>query len=60
MNSPSTPPILPFSTIEDRLVEEVRQLGHQVMEDWALKAEDRAGEEFKQSRPEGRIAKKKP
>ena len=46
--------------IEDRLVEEVRQLGHQVMEDWALKAEDRAGEEFKQSRPEGRIAKKKP
>jgi hypothetical protein len=46
--------------IEDRLVEEVRRLGHQVMEDWADRAEVRVGEEFQQSRPEGRIAKKKP
>jgi hypothetical protein len=46
--------------IEDRLVEEVRRLGHQVMEDWADRAEARVGQEFQQLRPEGRIAKKKP
>jgi len=46
--------------VEGRLVEEVRRLGHQVMEDWAQNAEARVGREVKQKQPRAGVQKKKP
>jgi len=46
--------------VEERLVEEVRRLGHQVMEDWAGNAEARVGQELEQREPGAGIRKKKP
>ena len=46
--------------VEGRLVEEVRRLGHQVMEDWAGNAEARVGREVKQKQPRAGVRKKKP
>lgn len=45
--------------IEDRLVEEIRRLGHQVMTDWGNRAETRAGQQFRESHPAARVRKKK-
>jgi hypothetical protein len=45
--------------VEGRLVEEVRRLGHQVMEDWAGNAEARVGREVRQKQPRAGVRKKR-
>ena len=51
--------VLTADEVEARLIEEVRRLGSQVMEDWASRAEARIGQEFEQSQPAARVRKKK-
>ncbi len=46
--------------IEERLIEEVRQLGSRAMHDWAQGAEARAARDLQESHPEARLRKKKP
>jgi hypothetical protein len=46
--------------IEEQLVQEVRGLGHEVMADWAVRAEERVAEEVIQANAEVRLRKKKP
>jgi hypothetical protein len=45
--------------VEGLLIEEMRRLGHTGMTQWALRAEERAGREFKQQAPQARSRKKK-
>jgi hypothetical protein len=45
--------------VEGLLVEEVRRLGQTGMSQWATRAEERVGREFKQQEPQARSRKKK-
>jgi hypothetical protein len=45
--------------VEGLLIEEMRRLGHAGMSQWAARAEERAGREFKQQEPQARSRKKK-
>jgi 5'-deoxynucleotidase YfbR-like HD superfamily hydrolase len=45
--------------VEGLLIEEMRRLGHAGMSQWAVRAEDRIGQEFKQQEPKARRRKKK-
>jgi hypothetical protein len=44
--------------VEDQLIEEVRKVGNLAMRDWAVEAEKRAGQEWKQKTDRGRVKKK--
>jgi inosine/xanthosine triphosphate pyrophosphatase family protein len=45
--------------VEGLLIEEMRRLGHAGMSQWATRAEERVGREFKQQEPQARSRKKK-
>jgi hypothetical protein len=45
--------------VEGLLIEEMRRLGHRSMTDWAVRAEQRLGEELKQQDPSVYAGKKK-
>jgi hypothetical protein len=45
--------------VEGLLIEEMRRLGHAGMSQWAARAEERVGREFKQQEPQARSRKKK-
>ena len=45
--------------IEERLINEIRQLGNEVMGKWAANAEARVGEELQQKTPGAGVRKKK-
>ena len=53
-------PLRTADEIEEQLVQEVRRLGHEVMQDWALRAEERVAGEVMQANAEVRLRKKKP
>jgi hypothetical protein len=46
--------------VEERLIEEIRRLGNEVMGQWAQNAEIRVGQEVEQGKPGVRVRKKKP
>jgi hypothetical protein len=46
--------------VEERLVEEIRRLGQEVMGQWAQSAEARVTEDFRQKNPQAGVRKKKP
>ena len=46
--------------VEARLVEEVRRLGSEAMQDWAARAEERTAREFQSANPRASVRKKKP
>jgi hypothetical protein len=52
--------LLNANEIEERLIQEVRQLGNQTMKDWAREAEARVAKELKQTHPKARPLKKSP
>jgi len=45
--------------VEGLLVEEMRRLGHAGMSQWAVRAEERVGKEFKRQEPKALSRKKK-
>lgn len=45
--------------VEDRLIEEIRRLGSEVMGQWAENAESRVGQELEQKQPGVGVRKKK-
>lgn len=45
--------------VEGLLIEEMRRLGHAGMSQWAGRAEDRIGQEFKRQEPKAQSRKKK-
>jgi inosine/xanthosine triphosphate pyrophosphatase family protein len=45
--------------VEGLLIEEMRRLGHAGMSQWAVRAEDRVGQEFKAQEPKAQSRKKK-
>jgi inosine/xanthosine triphosphate pyrophosphatase family protein len=45
--------------VEGLLIAEMRRLGHAGMSQWAARAEERVGREFKQQEPQARSRKKK-
>lgn len=45
--------------VEERLIEEVRKLGQEVMEDWAEKQSDEKAKEYKEANPRAKRDKKK-
>jgi hypothetical protein len=45
--------------VEGLLIEEMRRLGHAGMSQWATRAEEHVGREFKQPEPQARSRKKK-
>ena len=53
-------PLRTADEIEEQLVAEVRRLGHEVMSDWAVRAEERVAEEVIKANAEVRLRKKKP
>ena len=53
-------PLRTADEIEEQLVQEVRRLGHEVMVDWAVRAEKRVAEEVLKANGEVRLRKKKP
>jgi hypothetical protein len=53
-------PLRTADEIEEQLVQEVRRLGHEVMQDWAVRAEERVTEEVIKANAEVRLRKKKP
>ncbi len=53
-------PLRTADEIEEQLVQEVRRLGHEVMSDWAVRAEERVAQEVLQANAEVRLRKKKP
>lgn len=52
--------LLTADEVEERLVEEIRRLGSEVMGQWAENAETRVGQELEQRQPGVGIRKKKP
>lgn len=53
-------PLRTADEIEEQLVAEVRRLGHEVMSDWAVGAEERVAEEVIKANAAVRLRKKKP
>ena len=53
-------PLRTADEIEEQLVQEVRRLGHEVMVDWAMRAEERVAGEVIKANAEVRLRKKKP
>jgi len=53
-------PLRTADEIEEQLVQEVRRLGHEVMQDWAVRAEERVAKEVIEANAEVRLRKKKP
>ena len=51
-------PVKTADEIEALLIEEIRRLGHTTMEQWAVGAESRIGQEHKESHPGSYCAKK--
>lgn len=51
-------PLRSADDIEAQLVAEVRSMGSEVMHDWAVRAEERAAEEWSKAHPKARIRKK--
>jgi hypothetical protein len=45
--------------IEEALVEEVRRLGSEVMQEWAVRAEERTAREVQAAQPQASVRKKK-
>jgi hypothetical protein len=44
--------------LEERLIQEVRKLGQETMQEWALTAHQRAGEQLLKDKPQARPRKK--
>ena len=53
-------PLRSADEIEEQLIQEVRRLGHEVMSDWAVRAEARVADEVLQANATVRLRKKKP
>jgi hypothetical protein len=53
-------PLRTADEIEEQLVAEVRRLGHEVMSDWAVRAEERVAQEVIRANAQVRLQKKKP
>jgi hypothetical protein len=53
-------PLRTADEIEEQLIQEVRRLGHEVMTDWAVRAEARVSAEVLRANAEVRLRKKKP
>ena len=56
----SAGPLRSADEIEEQLIQEVRRLGHEVMTDWAVRAEARVADEVLQANAAVRLRKKKP
>jgi hypothetical protein len=54
----STGAVRSADEIEERLIEEVRRLGHRAMQEWAHGAEERAAADLRQVLPKARLRKK--
>jgi hypothetical protein len=52
--------LLNANEVEERLIQEVREVGNLAMSDWAREAEARVAQELKQTHPGTRILKKSP
>jgi|SRR5882724_3042449 len=52
-------PLRTADEIEAQLIEEVRRLGHEVMQGWAVGAEARVADELTKAHPGARVRKKK-
>jgi hypothetical protein len=52
-------PLKTADQVESLLIEAVRDLGRQTMEEWAKQTEQRVGQEFKAREPKGGVRKKK-
>ena len=52
-------PLKTADEVEGLLIQEMRRLGHAGMSQWAVRAEERASQEFKSQQPQVRSRKKK-